>query len=245
MTAHKTGTREEWLRARVELLEREKELTRRSDELARQRQELPWVRVEKEYSFETDQGPKTLAELFDGRSQLLVFHFMLGPDDEAGCPGCSWTADHVDGAVIHLNHRDVTFVAASRAPLENLNAYKRRMGWSFPWVSCYGSDFNIDFALFTEEERRTGAGLNFGTPRRADILLAPAAPDGVELHGLSAFALEDGVVYHTYSTYDRGTDVLHGTWQLLDRAPKGRGEDFEDWPRRHDEYEEATTSASG
>jgi predicted dithiol-disulfide oxidoreductase (DUF899 family) len=245
MTAHKTGTREAWLRARVELLEREKELTRRSDELARQRQELPWVRVEKEYSFETDQGPKTLAELFDGRSQLLVFHFMLGPDDEAGCPGCSWTADHVDGAVIHLNHRDVTFVAASRAPLENLNAYKRRMGWSFPWVSCYGSDFNIDFALFTEEERRTGAGLNFGTPRRADILLAPAAPDGVELHGLSAFALEDGVVYHTYSTYDRGTDVLHGTWQLLDRAPKGRGEDFEDWPRRHDEYEEATTSASG
>jgi predicted dithiol-disulfide oxidoreductase (DUF899 family) len=244
MTAHKTGTREAWLRARVELLEREKELTRRSDELARQRQELPWVRVEKEYSFETDQGPKTLAELFDGRSQLLVFHFMLGPDDEAGCPGCSWTADHVDGAVIHLNHRDVTFVAASRAPLENLNAYKRRMGWSFPWVSCYGSDFNIDFALFTEEERRTGAGVNFGTPRRADILLAPAAPDGVELHGLSAFALEDGVVYHTYSTYDRGTDVLHGTWQLLDRAPKGRGEDFEDWPRRHDEYEEATTSAS-
>jgi predicted dithiol-disulfide oxidoreductase (DUF899 family) len=245
MTAHKTGTREEWLRARVELLEREKELTRRSDELARQRQELPWVRVEKEYSFETDQGPKTLAELFDGRSQLLVFHFMLGPDDEAGCPGCSWMADHVDGAVIHLNHRDVTFVAASRAPLERLNAYKRRMGWSFPWVSCYGSDFNIDFALFTEAERRTGAGLNFGTPRRADIRLAPAAPDGVELHGLSAFALEDGVVYHTYSTYDRGTDVLHGTWQLLDRAPKGRGEDFEDWPRRHDEYEEATTSASG
>jgi predicted dithiol-disulfide oxidoreductase (DUF899 family) len=239
MTDHKTGTREEWLAARIELLEREKELTRRSDELARQRQELPWVRVEKEYSFETDEGPKTLAELFDGRSQLLVFHFMLGPDDEAGCPGCSWMADHVDPTVIHLNHRDVTFVAVSRAPLEKIHAYKRRMGWKMPWVSSFDSDFNIDFAVFTEEGRRTGAGLNFGTPRRAGMKLAPADPDGVELHGLSAFAHEDGVVYHTYSTYDRGTDVLHGTWQLLDRAPKGRGTDFEDWPLRHDEYVDA------
>jgi predicted dithiol-disulfide oxidoreductase (DUF899 family) len=238
MTEHTVGTREEWLAARVELLEREKDLTRRSDELARQRQELPWVRIDQPYRFETEAGTKTLAELFDGRSQLLVFHFMFGPDDAAGCPGCSWTADHVDGAVVHLEHRDVTFVAASRAPLEKLLAYKRRMGWSFPWVSSGGSDFNLDFALFTEEQRRTGTGYNFGSKRRADLRLAPAAPDGEEVHGLSAFALEDGVVYHTYSCYDRGTDVIHGTWQLLDRAPKGRGEDFDGWPRRHDEYEE-------
>jgi predicted dithiol-disulfide oxidoreductase (DUF899 family) len=231
VTKHSVGTREEWLTARVELLEREKELTRRSDELARQRQELPWVPVEKEYSFETDEGPRTLAELFAGRSQLLVFHFMFGPEDTEGCPGCSFTADHVDGAVAHLEQRDVTFLAASRGPLERLNAYKRRMGWSFPWVSSYGSDFNLDFAVFTEEERRTGTGFNFGSPRRADLNVRQD-----ELHGLSAFALEDGVVYHTYSCYDRGTDVLHGTWQLLDRAPKGRGDVFENWPRRHDEY---------
>jgi predicted dithiol-disulfide oxidoreductase (DUF899 family) len=239
MTDHEVGTREEWLAARVELLEREKELTRLSDELARQRQELPWVRVDEEYSFDTDEGSKSLPDLFDGRSQLLVFHLMFGPDDEAACPGCSFMTDHVDGAVPHLNARDVTFLAASRAPLEKLQAYKRRMGWSLPWVSSFGNDFDIDFALFTEEERRTGSGLNFGTPRRADMRLAPAAPDGMELHGLSAFALEDGVVYHTYSTYDRGTDVLHGTWQLLDRTPKGRGDVFENWPRRHDEYEDA------
>jgi len=240
MTQRKVGTREEWLAARVELLEREKELTRRSDELARQRQDLPWVPVKNDYTFETQGGPKTLTELFDGRSQLLVFHFMLGPDDEAGCPGCSWMADHVDGAVIHLNHRDVTFVAVSRAPLSKLKAYQRRMGWSFPWASAHDNDFNLYCALFTEEQRRTGTGLNFGTPRRADHRLAPVAPDGEELHGLSAFALDDGVVYHTYSCYDRGTDVLHGTWQLLDRAPKGRGEDFADWPRRHDEYDEGS-----
>ena len=232
MTEHTIGTREEWLAARVDLLEQEKELTRRSDELARRRQELPWVAVEEEYEFETSDGTITLAELFDGRSQLLVFHLMFGPDDEAACPGCSWMADHSDPAVVHLNHRDVTFVATSRAPIEKIDAYERRMGWSFPWVSCGGTDFNRDFSLFTEEQRRTGRGYNFGTPRRADIRLGDE-----ELHGLSAFALEDGVVYHTYSTFDRGTDVLHGTWQLLDRAPKGRGEDFSDWPRRHDEYD--------
>jgi predicted dithiol-disulfide oxidoreductase (DUF899 family) len=240
MAEHKTGTREEWLAARKELLDREKELTRFSDELARQRQELPWVRIDEEYGFDSDEGTKSLAELFDGRSQLLVFHFMLGPDDEAGCPGCSWMADHVDPAVIHLNHRDVTFVAVSRAPLEKIQAYKSRMGWSLPWVSCFGTDFNIDLSLFTEEQKRTGTGYNFGTPRRAGLQLAPTDPNGDELHGLSAFALENGVVYHTYSTYDRGTDVLHGTWQLLDRAPMGRGDDFSDWPRRHDEYEDAT-----
>jgi predicted dithiol-disulfide oxidoreductase (DUF899 family) len=230
----KVGTRAEWLAARIELLEREKELTRRSDELAQQRQQLPWVPVDQVYSFETDQGTKSLADLFDGRSQLLVYHFMFGPTvdgwPEAGCRGCSFTADSLDGAVVHLEHRDVTFVATSRAPLANLTAYKRRMGWSFPWVSSEGSDFNLDFAVFTEEGRRTGRGFNFGTPKHADIDLRR------ELHGLSAFALEGGVVYHTYSTYDRGTDVLSATWQLLDRTPKGRGDDPEGWPRRHDEY---------
>ena len=245
MPEHSAGTREEWLAARVRLLEREKELTRTSDELARERQDLPWVRVDEEYVFDSEEGSKTLAQLFDDRSQLLVFHFMLGPDDDAGCPGCSWTADHVDPAVVHLNHRDVSFVVVSRAPLEKIGAYKARMGWSFPWVSCFGTDFNRDFSLFTEEQRRTGAGFNFGTPKRSDIKLAPDDPDGEELHGLSAFALEDGVVYHTYSTYDRGTDVLHGTWQLLDRAPKGRGTDFSDWPRRHDEYDAPTAETRG
>jgi predicted dithiol-disulfide oxidoreductase (DUF899 family) len=237
MTEHQVGTREEWLAAREELLEREKELTRRSDDLARQRQELPWVRVDEPYSFQTHDGTKTLAELFDGRSQLLVYHLMFGPEDDAACPGCSFFADHLDGAVIHLNQHDVTLLCASRAPLEKLDAYRRRMGWSFPWVSSYGTDFNLDFSLFTEEQRRTGTGYNFGTPRRADLSL-----EDEEMMGLSAFALSDGVVYHTYSTYDRGTDVLNATWQLLDRAPRGRfktpSEDAppSGWPRRHDEY---------
>jgi predicted dithiol-disulfide oxidoreductase (DUF899 family) len=230
------GTREEWLAARKELLEREKELTRRSDELARERRELPRVPVDKEYTFETEDGTKTLAELFDGRSQLLVYHFMFGPTvegwPEVGCPGCSYTADSLDGAAAHLPPHDVTFVAVSRAPLERLNAYKRRMGWSFPWVSYGESSFNLDFAVFTEEERRTGKGFNFGTPKHADADLRET-----ELHGLSAFVLEDGVVYHTYSTYDRGTDALNATWQLLDRAPKGRDDEAHpEWPRRHDEY---------
>jgi predicted dithiol-disulfide oxidoreductase (DUF899 family) len=236
MPEHAVGTREEWLAARTALLEREKELTRRSDELARERQELPWVPVEKEYTFETDDGPKTLPELFDGRSQLLVYHFMFGPSvegwPEAGCPGCSYTADSLDVAVAHLPHRGVTFVAVSRAPLEQLNAYKRRLGWGFPWVSYGDSDFNLDFAVFTEEGRRTGKGFNFDTPKNAHIDLRTE-----ELHGLSAFALEDGVVYHTYSTYDRGTDALNATWQLLDRAPKGRGHEFEGWPLRRYDYE--------
>jgi predicted dithiol-disulfide oxidoreductase (DUF899 family) len=234
--SHAIGTREEWLAARVALLEREKELTRRSDELARERQALPWVPVEKDYSFETNEGTKTLPELFDGRSQLLVYHFMFGPSvdgwPEAGCVGCSYTADSLDGAALHLPQHDVTFVAVSYAPLAQLEAYKRRMGWSFPWASYGESDFNLDFAVFTEEERRTGKGFNFGTPKHADIDLR-----GEELHGLSAFALEDGVVYHAYSTYDRGTDALNATWQLLDRTPKGRDDAAHpDWPRRHDEY---------
>jgi predicted dithiol-disulfide oxidoreductase (DUF899 family) len=236
MPEHRIGRREEWLAARTELLEREKELTRRSDELARERQQLPWVPVEKEYTFETGEGSRTLAELFDGHSQLLVYHFMFGPTvdgwPEAGCRGCSYTADSLDTAVAHLPPHDVTFVAVSRAPLDQLNAYRRRMGWSFPWVSYRESEFNLDFAVFTEEGRRTGKGFNFGTAKHADLDLHEE-----ELHGLSAFAVEDGVVYHTYSTYDRGTDVLNATWQLLDRAPKGRDdESHPEWPRRRDEY---------
>ncbi len=234
MTQHTVGSREEWLQARRELLEREKEHTRRSDELARQRQELPWVPVEKEYVFEADDGPRTLPELFDGRSQLIVYHFMHGPNTPDGCLGCTFAADSFDGAVVHLNHHDVTFLCAARSPLSTLNAYKERMGCSFPWVSSGDSDFNRDFSAFTEEERRAGTGFNLGTPRRAGLGLV----DGEELMALSAFVLEDGVVYHTYSCYDRGTDVLNGTWQLLDRAPKGRGEDFENWPRRSDEYDD-------
>jgi predicted dithiol-disulfide oxidoreductase (DUF899 family) len=237
MTEHKVGTREEWLDARQELLEREKELTRRSDELARQRRELPWVRVDREYVFDTDDGAATLAELFDGRSQLLVYHLMYGPDDDAACPGCTFYADHLDGSLEHLNHHDVTLVCASRAPLAKLQAYKQRMGWRFPWVSSGDTDFNLDFSLFTEEQKRTGTGYNFGTPRRAGLNFRDA-----ETMAMSAFALEDGVVFHTYSCFDRGTDVLNGTWQLLDRAPKGRfraaseADADGDWPRRRYEY---------
>jgi predicted dithiol-disulfide oxidoreductase (DUF899 family) len=210
------GTREEWLAARRELLEGEKAHTRRSDELARQRQELPWVPVDEElYEFEGPDGALRLGDLFASRSQLLVYHLMFGPDDDAACAGCSFTADSLAGAVPHIENRDVSFVAVSRAPLERLLAYRERMGWSFPWVSSPG-DFNQDFAGFG------GFELN-----------------GMELHGLSAFAKEDGSVYHTYSTFDRGTDILCSSWQLLDRAPKGRGGELRGWPLRHDEYEEA------
>ena len=236
MPEHTVTTRDEWLAARLELLEQEKDLTRRGDDLARRRRALPWVPVDKEYTFESEEGTKGLAELFDGRPQLLVFHFMFGPSvdgwPEAGCPGCSYTADSLDGAVVHLPPHDVTFVAVSHAPLERLNAYKARMGWSFPWLSYGDSEFNLDFAVFTEEGRRDGTGFNFGTPKHADIDLRHD-----ELHGLSAFALADATVYHTYSTYDRGTDALNATWQLLDRTPEGRDDAaYPDWPRRHDEY---------
>jgi predicted dithiol-disulfide oxidoreductase (DUF899 family) len=240
MTNHEIATREQWLAARRELLEREKELTRRSDELARERQELPWVRIDEPYSFETSEGTKTLAELFDGRSQLLVYHLMFGPDDTVPCIGCSYTADNLDGAVFHLVHHDVTFVAVSRAPLEKLQEYQRRSGWSFPWVSAGGTDFNLDFSVFTEEGRRSGTGFNFGTARVAHLDLR-----GTELHGLSSFALDDDVVYHAYSCYDRGTDGLTGTWQLLDRAPKGRGGSFEGWPRRRAEAQLELTPRTG
>jgi predicted dithiol-disulfide oxidoreductase (DUF899 family) len=213
MTDHTIGTRAEWLAAREQLLVREKEHTRLGDDLARQRRELPWVPVEKDYRFDTDQGERTLAELFDGRSQLLVYHFMFGPDWTEGCVGCSFLADHLDGAIVHVNQRDVTVLCASRAPIERLQTYKRRMGWKFDWVSSLGSDFNFDFGVSSE--------------------------DG-ESPGLSAFALEGGIVYHTYSSYDRGLEALDGAYHLLDRAPKGRHEDGLPspgaWWRRHDEY---------
>jgi predicted dithiol-disulfide oxidoreductase (DUF899 family) len=255
MTQHKVGTREEWLAARKGLLEREKELTRRSDELARERRELPWVAVEKEYTFETDEGAKTLAELFDGRSQLLVYHFMFGPAYTAGCPTCSAGADTFDGGVVHLNQRDVTFLCASRAPLEKLQSYKRRMGWTFPWVSSLESDFNFDFGVsFTEEQQREGAEYNYRLLELKSVLEAGVASDQIselgaavgtdlagyltELPGLSAFALEDGVVYHTYSCYARGGEFVLGFYPFLDRAPRGRDEGSppENWIQRRDEY---------
>jgi predicted dithiol-disulfide oxidoreductase (DUF899 family) len=228
------GTREQWLEARVELLEREKELTWLSDELARQRQALPWVRLEKEYRFETNAGTKSLAELFDGRSQLIVYHFMHGPNTPDGCKGCTFTTDSYNGSVAHLNAHDVTFVLASRSPLETLNAYGERMGWSIPWVSSRGTDFNRDFSAFTEEDRRNGSGFNFGSQGGAAVDVI----NDEELMALSVFAIDDdGIVYHTYSCYDRGTDVLCTTWQLLDRVPKGREHGaIEGWPRRQDEY---------
>jgi predicted dithiol-disulfide oxidoreductase (DUF899 family) len=226
---HTIGTHEEWLQARRELLVKEKELTRLSDALARQRQELPWVPVEKAYEFDTDAGPRTLAELFDGRSQLLIYHFMFGPDWDAGCASCSFLADEVDGGAVHVAANGVTFVFVSRAPMEMIAAYKARMGWSIPWVSSYGSDFNFDFGVsFTERQRAEGAEYNF---RHTTDL-------NDELPGLSAFALEDGVVYRTYSMYARGMDIVDNVYQLLDRAPLGRNEveARRDWLRRHDEY---------
>jgi predicted dithiol-disulfide oxidoreductase (DUF899 family) len=237
----RVGTREEWRAAREELLQREKELTRRSDELARERQELPWVPVEKEYTFETDDGTKTLAELFDGRSQLLIYHFMFGPEYTAGCPTCSAGADTFDGAVPHLNARDVTFLCVSRAPLERLQAYKQRMGWSFPWASSLGTDFNFDFGVSHTEEQMAQFLQGDAPPVIAGLAAACGTdPAGYleEGPGLSAFALSDGVVHHTYSTYARGLEVMLGFYPLLDRVPKGRdeGDSTEFWIRRHDEY---------
>jgi predicted dithiol-disulfide oxidoreductase (DUF899 family) len=252
MTAHKTGTREEWLAARLELLEAEKALTRRSDELAQWRQELPWVRIDKEYRFETGQGPASLADLFQGRSQLLIYHFMFGPDYTAGCPSCSAIADGFDGSAVHLANHDVTLCAVSRAPLAKLQAYQQRMGWSFPWASSSGSDFNYDFqAAVTREEWESGAveynfrTVDFRPPAGEEnpVLAEIASKVGTdwatyrrEGPGVSAFALEDGVVYHTYSAYARGLDGLWGMYQWLDRASRGRNEaGF--WWRRHDEYD--------
>lgn len=250
MTEHKVGTREEWTRAREQLLEREKELTRRSDELARERRDLPWVRIDKEYRFETADGPKTLAELFDGRSQLLVYHFMFGPEYTAGCPVCSSGADTFDGAVAHLNARDVTFLCISRAPLERLHAYERRMGWQFPWVSSEATDFNFDFDVSHTEEQ-LAPFLEGDVPpavaQMADACGTDPAGYVAEGPGLSAFKLSDGAVYHTYSTYARGLEIMLGFYPLLDRVPKGRDEggSTEFWIRRHDEYEAARSGGSG
>jgi predicted dithiol-disulfide oxidoreductase (DUF899 family) len=260
MTTHTTGTRKEWLAARLELLKAEKELTRRSDELARRRQELPWVRIDKEYRFETDEGRTSLADLFRGRSQLLVYHFMFGPDYTAGCPACSAIADGFNGFAVHLANHDVTLAAVSRAPLATLQAYKRRMGWTFPWASSFGGDFNFDFGVgFTEaQQREEGIEYNYrneppsrlrgsedpeipsrSTPDGATVFAAMSGTDVAtytrERPGMSAFALEDGVVYHAYSTYARGLDGLWGMYQWLDRAPRGRNETGV-WWLRHDEY---------
>ncbi len=249
MTTHAIGTREEWLAARLALLEAEKELTRRSDELARRRQELPWVRVDKEYRFDTDDGSASLADLFRGRSQLLVYHFMFGPNYTAGCPSCSSIADSFNGFLIHLANHDVMLCAISRAPLAKLQAYKQRMGWGFPWASSHGSDFNFDYSVgFTEEQqRKEGVEYNYrrlapipGQPARASQHAAMCGVDTLtfmrERPGVSAFVLDDGVVYHTYSSYARGLDGLWGMFQWLDRAPKGRNESGP-WWRRHDEYD--------
>jgi predicted dithiol-disulfide oxidoreductase (DUF899 family) len=249
---HRTGTREEWLAARLELLEAEKELTRRGDELARRRQELPWVLIDKDYRFDTDEGAAaSLADLFKGRSQLLVYHFMFGPEYTAGCPACSAIADGFNGFVVHLENHDVAMTAVSRAPLAKLQAYKQRMGWSFPWASSLGSDFNYDFnASYTEEQQREGVvEYNYrsmdvrpvleasegGVVDFADMVGTDAATYTRETPGMSAFALEDDAVYHTYSAYARGVDALWGMYQWLDRAPKGRNETGL-WFRRRDEY---------
>ena len=251
MTTHMTGTREEWLAARLQLLKAEKEVTRRSDELARQREELPWVRVDKDYRFETDEGSASLRDLFRGRSQLMIYHFMLGPDYTAGCPSCSSIADGFNGIVVHLENHDVAFWAVSRAPLPKLQAYKQRMGWTFPWASSHGGDFNFDFNVaFTEEEQREGR-IAYNYQRGGHAMDMTPAPEPVaqfaascgtdaptwtrDRAGMSTFVLEGGVIYHTYSAYARGLDGVWGMYQWLDRAPKGRNETGP-WFHRHDEY---------
>jgi predicted dithiol-disulfide oxidoreductase (DUF899 family) len=259
MTEHKTGTREEWMAARLELLAAEKELTRRSDELARQRQQLPWVRVDKNYRFETGEGSASLADLFQGRSQLLVYHFMFGPDYQAGCPSCSMIADGFNGFAVHLANHDVTLSAVSRAPLAKLQAFKHRMGWTFPWASSLGGEFNYDFnASLTEQQQRDGTveynyrrepawtlrGIDDSLTKGGEGPVAEiAATTGTDVAtytrerpGMTAFVREDGAVYHTYSTYSRGLDALWGAYQWLDRAPRGRNETGI-WWRRHDEYQ--------
>jgi predicted dithiol-disulfide oxidoreductase (DUF899 family) len=262
MTTTMTGTREEWLAARLELLQAEKELTHRGDELARKRQALPWVRVEKNYQFDTGEGRVSLADLFRGRTQLLVYHFMFGTDYTAGCPSCSSIADGFNGVAVHLENHDVSLYAVSRAPLAKLQAYQQRMGWTFPWASSFGGDFNFDFSVaFTELEqaggrieynyRREGAMADAVMKRTLDEwnALGSEAPVGQiaasagtdvatflrERPGVSAFALRDGEVYHTYSTFARGLDGLWGMYQWLDRAPLGRNERGV-WLRHRDKY---------
>ena len=249
MPTHATGTREQWLEARVALLDAEKELTRQGDAVARRRQELPWVRIDKSYGFDTDEGRASLPDLFRGRSQLLIYHFMFGPDYKAGCPSCSAIADGFNGIAVHLAHHDVMLWAVSRAPLEKLQAYKQRLGWTFPWASSFAGDFNPDFSVgFTEEQQQKGA-IEYNYRRERPFKSSGgdsakgAAMTGTdeatytrERPGVSAFVLEDGVVYHTYSAYARGLDGLWGMYQWLDRAPRGRNESGV-WWRRHDEYD--------
>ncbi|MFL5896169.1 MAG: DUF899 domain-containing protein [Thermoleophilaceae bacterium] len=241
MTEHETATRDEWLAARQALLEKEKDLTRRSDELARERRELPWIPVEKDYTFDTDAGAKTLAELFDGRSQLMIYHFMFGPAYSGGCPVCSAAADTYNGAVAHLNARDVTFLCVSRARLEKLQAYKRRMGWTFPWVSSAGSDFNFDYDV-SQSDEQSAQLVAGGVPPVVDHLAGDCGTDPAgyltEGPGLSVFALSGGTVHRTYSAYSRGLEIMLGFYPLLDRVPKGRDEadGAPVWIRRHDEY---------
>ena len=249
MTEHRIGTQEQWQAERDELLKQEKELTRRGDDLTRRRRELPWVPVDKDYRFETEDGAKTLADLFGGRSQLLVYHFMFGPSYQAGCPTCSSMADGVNGVVPHLNARDVTMLFVSSAPVEKLRAYKQRMGWSIPWVSSADSDFNFDLG-FSRSEEQTRAEvapmLEEGTPPILDHMTSSTGTDVVgylsQAPGFSAFVLDDGVAYHTYSTTARGLEFLMGYYLILDRAPKGRdeGESPQSWIQRHDEYRAET-----
>ena len=251
-SGHLLASRKEWLAARRKLLKAEKALTRRSDALAKQRQALPWVRIDKDYRFENEHGTVSLADLFNGRSQLLIYHFMFGPDYEAGCPSCSAIADGFNGFEVHLANHDVTLAAVSRAPFAKLKKYKQRMGWSFPWASSFNSDFNFDFNVSNtpEQQRKGSAEYNYerGRPpmddasapeivvQFADMCGTKATTYLLDLPGMSAFVLEDGIVYHTYSTYSRGLDGLWGMYQWLDRAPKGRNEDAGPWWRRHDEY---------
>ena len=262
---HKKGTRKQWLSARLNLLEAEKDLTRRSDELARRRQKLPWVMIENDYRFDTEEGNASLADLFRGRSQLLIYHFMFGPDYTAGCPACSAIADGFNGLEVHLANHDVTLSAVSRAPLAKLQEYKRRMGWTFPWASSLSSNFNFDFNVWFTEEQQLEGGIEYNYEREkvaGDSLAGKTArkwrsrndqgPEAEiaamagtdvltytrERPGMSAFVLEDGIVYHTYSTYARGLDVLWGMYQWLDRAPRGRNETAI-WFRRHDEYDKS------
>ncbi|MCX5516439.1 DUF899 domain-containing protein [Kaistia algarum] len=262
MTTHLTGTREAWIAARLDLLADEKDLTRRSDELALRRQQLPWVRVEKDYRFDAEEGGVSLADLFKGRSQLLIYHFMFGPDYTAGCPSCSSIADGFNGITVHLENHDVAFSAVSRAPIAKLQAYKARMQWSFPWASSFGSDFNGDFGVWFTEEQQQQGGIAYNFRREAPMPPSPAgstvqewqlrgseapvaqlaAMAGTDVGtytrdrpGVSAFVLDDGVIYHTYSSYARGVESIWGMYQWLDRAPKGRNEQGI-WWRRHDEY---------
>ena len=247
MTAHRIAGRDEWLQERVELLKAEKELTRAGDALAKRRQDLPWVKVEKDYEFDTDQGRASLKDLFRGRSQMIVYHFMFGPDFKAGCPSCSAIADSFNGFWEHLAHHDVMFWAISRAPLDKLDAYKARMGWTFPWASSFGSDFNYDFAVGITEEQQSEEGYEYNfaaqppsnPPSNPWSESAGADPRAFmrELPGMSSFVLEDGEVYHAYSAYARGLDGLWGMYQWLDRAPLGRNEEGAGlWWKRRDEY---------